>query len=97
MPASEATRPCDGTVLIWEEWVTHFSEGTCPECAKLDGTWFRQGDGPQPPLHVNCRCQRKAVSWECLSRSPDHGPAGSGRGGPGSQSRPAGGGGSSNQ
>jgi hypothetical protein len=97
MTASEASRPCHGTILVWEQWITHFSEGTCPECAALDGQWFLKGAGPHPPRHRNCRCQRKAVFWECIARPPDQAPQGSARGGPGSQSRPVGGDTSVNQ
>ena len=99
MTASEAARPCDGTVLIWEEWITHHGPTTCPECAALDGQWFLKGHGPHPPRHRNCRCKRVAVYWECIARPPDQAPSGSGRGGPGSPTRPpsGGGGGSVNQ
>ena len=30
----------------------------CPECGPYDGSLWDEGDGPQPPLHPNCRCQR---------------------------------------
>lgn len=68
-----------------------------PSTAALDGQWFLKGHGPHPPRHVNCRCQRVAVYWECIARPPDQAPSGSGRGGPGSQTRPSGGSGSVNQ
>lgn len=41
-----------------ERWVTAGDERTCPECAPLHGRTWTAGDGPTPPLHVNCRCQR---------------------------------------
>lgn len=62
------TRPCTQWV-VWEEWQTAEDERTCPQCRPLDGAWWRQGDGPQPPLHVNCRCRREVVWWECVSRA----------------------------
>lgn len=41
-----------------ERWVTAGDERTCPECAPLHGHTWREGAGPIPPLHVNCRCRR---------------------------------------
>ena len=41
-----------------ERWITTADERTCPECAPLHGATWRSGEGPEPPLHVNCRCQR---------------------------------------
>lgn len=46
------------TPIPVERWVTAGDERTCPECAPLHGRTWREGDGPAPPLHVNCRCQR---------------------------------------
>lgn len=45
-----------------ERWVTAGDERTCPECAPLHGRTWQEGDGPMPPLHVNCRCQR-VFAW----------------------------------
>jgi hypothetical protein len=39
-------------------WVTAGDERTCPVCAPLHGQIFREGEGPFPPLHRSCRCQR---------------------------------------
>lgn len=30
----------------------------CPECGPYDGSLWDEGEGPQPPLHPNCRCRR---------------------------------------
>lgn len=46
------------TPIRVERWVTAGDERTCPECAPLHGNAWRGDDGPVPPLHVNCRCQR---------------------------------------
>jgi hypothetical protein len=46
------------TPIRMERWVTAGDERTCPECAPLHGRAWREGAGPQPPLHVNCRCRR---------------------------------------
>ena len=42
----------------WSRWVTANDERTCPECAPLDGATWPLDEGPQPPLHANCRCER---------------------------------------
>lgn len=77
MSASEAAaRPCNGTLIIWEEWVTQ-GPNPCPECSSLDGKWFLADEGPHPPLHPNCRCARIVVYVECISRPPDQAPSGS--------------------
>lgn len=42
----------------WFVWRTAADERTCPECGALDGqTWPEDRPGPEPPLHVNCRCR----------------------------------------
>ncbi len=50
------------TVEVWE---TIPDGRACPECGPYDGTHWDEGDGPQPPLHPNCRCRRVPhhVSW----------------------------------
>ena len=48
--------------IVYDVWLTQADERVCPECGPLAGVIFREGFGPQPPLHVNCRC----------TRSPDH-------------------------
>jgi len=59
--------------VIWEVWVTAFSPATCITCRGLHGKLFRQGEGPQPQLHVNCRCQRR---YHYTERGPSEGPGG---------------------
>ena len=46
-----------------ERWVVAGDERTCPECAPLHGRTWREGTGPAPPLHVNCRCRREVREW----------------------------------
>jgi hypothetical protein len=46
-------------VVVWEQWETNIEASTCDECAGLNGQLFRQGEGPQPPLHPNCHCYRR--------------------------------------
>jgi hypothetical protein len=48
----------DETHRILERWYTAGDARTCPICAPLNGTIYWQGEGPYPPLHPNCRCQR---------------------------------------
>jgi len=46
-------------LVTYEIWVTNFTEFTCARCAGLNGVIFRKGQGPHPPLHPHCRCERK--------------------------------------
>lgn len=49
--------------VVFERWQTAADERVCPECGPLHGmVWEAEQGGPQPPLHVNCRCQR-VVAW----------------------------------
>ena len=43
---------------VWTRWATREDERVCPECGPLDGLVWPDGEGPAPPLHVNCRCAR---------------------------------------
>lgn len=43
---------------VWTRWETASDEKVCPICGPYAGRVWRAGDGPQPPLHPNCRCQR---------------------------------------
>jgi hypothetical protein len=45
--------------IIWEYWLTASDERVCRSCAARDGLLFRQGEGPQPPVHPFCRCRRE--------------------------------------
>ena len=51
-----------------ERWETAGDERTCPECAPLHGRMWQAGDGPAPPLHVNCRCRRTYARTEWRRR-----------------------------
>ena len=46
-------------LVTFEVWVTNFTEWTCGQCASLNGALFVQGQGPVPPVHPHCRCERK--------------------------------------
>lgn len=43
---------------VWTRWETASDEKVCPVCGPYAGRVWLQNDGPQPPLHPNCRCQR---------------------------------------
>ena len=43
---------------IWTRWETASDEKVCPVCGPYAGRVWRANEGPQPPLHPNCRCQR---------------------------------------
>ena len=62
--ATGESRPC-AKIIWYDQWYTAEDERVCPECAPLDGQWFEQGSGPAPPLHDNCRCERRVVWWDC--------------------------------
>ena len=44
--------------IVWEMWVSASDERVCPACVARNGLLFRQGEGPQPPVHPLCRCHR---------------------------------------
>ena len=46
-------------VIVWERWWTADTEHTCARCRALNGRLLRRGEGPVPPLHPNCHCQRR--------------------------------------
>ncbi|TXG86765.1 MAG: hypothetical protein E6R14_02415 [Thermomicrobiales bacterium] len=43
---------------VYTRWETASDETVCPVCGPYAGRVWRSDDGPQPPLHPNCRCQR---------------------------------------
>jgi hypothetical protein len=43
---------------IWTRWQTASDEKVCPICGPYAGRVWQEDDGPQPPLHPNCRCRR---------------------------------------
>lgn len=36
-------------------WISTLDSRTSDECRSLDGQLFKLGQGPQPPIHINCR------------------------------------------
>jgi hypothetical protein len=55
--------------IVWTRWQTMADELVCPECGPLDGLIWEDGEGPDPPLHVNCRCGRVFAFVEWRTRS----------------------------
>lgn len=45
-------------VVVWEMWLAMADDRVCGRCAALSGNVYRAGEGPQPPLHLFCRCRR---------------------------------------
>lgn len=58
----------DVTPVLWTRWATAEDERVCPECAPLDGLVWPDGDGPAPPLHPSCRCERSYAFTEWRTR-----------------------------
>ena len=58
-------------MIAIERWVSELSEATCDRCRRLHGNTYRQGTGPQPPLHDHCRCRRVFDHWQ---EAPGQGP-----------------------
>lgn len=48
-------------VFTEELYVATLDARTTPICRALDGQRFPRGEGPRPPLHINCRSLRVAV------------------------------------
>lgn len=66
-----AREESDLVVVLWTRWQTATDERVCPECGPLHDLAWPEDDGPQPPLHVNCRCWREAafVTWQTRQRN----------------------------
>jgi len=54
----------NNTLFTEELYVATLDSRTTPICRSLDGRRFPVGEGPQPPLHFNCRSLRVAVIGE---------------------------------
>lgn len=53
---AQAVYEANRDVITAWEFIATKDERTCPECGPLDGNQYPLGEGPQPPLHPNCRC-----------------------------------------
>ncbi len=47
--------------MEFEVWMTH-SDRSCELCAWLSGSFWPVGEGPEPPVHPNCRCRRRLAA-----------------------------------
>lgn len=65
-------------IIDGEQFVATLDTATCAECGAEDGKVYPLGEGPIPPLHLNCRCVRSAVvkSWKDLGFNIDEVPPG---------------------
>ena len=58
-------------VIAYEQYVAILDTRTTIICMSLDGNRYAVGDGPYPPIHVNCRSFRvPVISDEIISRRP---------------------------
>lgn len=64
------SRPCLRW-QVWEVYHTQHDERVCPVCGPHNGKRYQQGQGPIPPLHLNCRCWREEVERVCIEREPE--------------------------
>ena len=56
--------------VTWDVWIAISDKRTCARCAALHGTLYRRGEGPVPPLHPNCRCDRRLSHIEIIDDTP---------------------------
>jgi SPP1 gp7 family putative phage head morphogenesis protein len=42
-------------IIAGYRWVSTLDSRTSPQCRSLDGMVFKVGEGPRPPVHINCR------------------------------------------
>jgi len=68
--AGGGSRPCK-TWEVWEVYHTQHDERVCPVCGPHNGQRYKLGEGPQPPLHLNCRCWREEVERTCIETEPE--------------------------
>ena len=56
--AQRETYEANDDIIIGERYMSTLDSRTSTLCASLDGKYFMLGEGPQPPLHPNCRSVR---------------------------------------
>jgi hypothetical protein len=66
-----AEPPVEELAVAIYAWVTQADGRVCPLCGPLDGLRWEGDDGPWPPLHVGCRCERRLVAVEWRTQRPD--------------------------
>lgn len=53
--AKEELYRANDDIIEGVQWVSTLDRRTTAGCRMLDGRLFRQGEGPRPPIHYNCR------------------------------------------
>src|SRR5215210_7026797 len=66
-----AEPPVEEIAVAIYSWVTQADGRVCPLCGPLDGLRWEGDEGPWPPLHVGCRCERRLVAVEWRTRRLD--------------------------
>lgn len=59
--AQQAYTDANSDIFDQELYVAVLDANTTPECQALDGETFNVGEGPEPPIHWNCRSRRVPV------------------------------------
>lgn len=57
----QATWKANSDIVEKYQWVSTLDARTTAKCKSLDGKQFEIGEGPSPPIHVNCRSTTVAV------------------------------------
>jgi SPP1 gp7 family putative phage head morphogenesis protein len=58
-------------IIRREQYVATLDSRTTPICQSLDGQVFKVGEGPHPPIHINCRSIRvPVIDGRKLGRRP---------------------------
>jgi len=60
--AREATWAANDDIVEGVSWVSALDSKTTTECRSLDGQVFAMGEGPRPPLHINCLTEDALIS-----------------------------------
>ncbi|MEM0050710.1 MAG: minor capsid protein [Candidatus Bathyarchaeia archaeon] len=50
----------------WRHFIAVMDDRTCPICRKYHCKVYSYDEGPEPPLHPNCRCYYEPL-WELPS------------------------------
>lgn len=59
--ARAATWSQNSDIVTAYQWVSTLDSRTSAQCRALDGTQFKTGKGPLPPIHIRCRSTTVAV------------------------------------
>ena len=73
LPGEEEAEPPVVIEVAVYVWVTQADGRVCPTCGPLDGSHWEDDDGPFPPLHAGCRCERRLLAVEYRTARADVG------------------------